>query len=262
MVFNVAEPYTCTKVDERARQAWEQDGVLKITGLIPQEWFINLRKRVVEMLGSPPESPQAWPNLESGLLKPIGRDKQCVPLEIEAVKDAVDSLIGKKWEYPQTGGGWFANAPRQLEKQHSPKIELVPRGTWHWDGRPDLHASECLWLFTPVTEMLPHSGGTWLVAGSARIVLDFYAKLPPEQKRKPTKLAKKWFTDDHEWFNVLNSGETLTQPNQTGDSVRLLNVSGQPGEVVLMKSFTIHSAPEYIGPGPCVCQVVTVSTTP
>ncbi len=63
MFFNVSEPYTCTKVDERALQAWEQDGVLKITGLIPLEWFVYLRKRVIEILGAAPESPQAWPNL-------------------------------------------------------------------------------------------------------------------------------------------------------------------------------------------------------
>ena len=159
-----------------------------------------------------------------------------------------------------TGGGWFVDAPRQLEKQHSSKIELVPRGTWHWDGRPDSHANG-LWFFTPVTEMLPHSGGTWLVAGSARMVSDFYANLPPEKKGKPTKLVKEWFTDDHEWFKLLNSGETLNQTNQAGDSVRLLNVSGKPGDVVLMKNFTIHSAPEYIGPGARVCQVVVASST-
>jgi hypothetical protein len=110
--------------------------------------------------------------------------------------------------------------------------------------------------------MLPHSSGTWLAAGSARRVLDFYANLPPEKHGKPTKVVKKWFTDAHEWFKVLNSGETLQQTNQAGDAVRLLNVSGQPGDVVLMKSFTIHSAPEYIGPGPRVCQVVVASLTP
>ncbi|MFN8488013.1 MAG: hypothetical protein U0350_10495 [Caldilineaceae bacterium] len=262
MFFNVTEPYTCTKVDKRAFQAWEQDGVLKITGLIPLEWFVYLRQRVIEILGAEAESPQAWPNLESGLLKPIGRDKQYVPLEIEAVKNAVDNLIGKRWEYPSTGGGWFANAPRQLEKQHSPQMELVPRGHWHWDGRPDLHASEALWLFTPVTEMLPDSGGTWLVAGSARMVTNFYKRLPREKQGKPTKVVKQWFTDDHAWFKALNSGEPLHQTNQTGDAVRLLNVSGQPGDVVLMKAFTIHSAPEYIGPGPRLCQVVVAALTP
>ena len=107
--------------------------------------------------------------------------------------------------------------------------------------------------------MFPHSGGTWLVAGSARMVTDFYRNLPSEKHGKPTKLVKKWFTDEHEWFNVLNCGEALQQANQTGDAVRLLNVAGQPGDVVLMKSFTIHSAPEYIGPGPRLCQVVVAS---
>jgi hypothetical protein len=262
MFFNVAEPYTCTKVDERALQAWEQEGVLRITDLIPLEWFVYLRKRIIEILGSAPESPQSWPNLDSSLLKPIGRDKHCVPLEIASVKEAVDNLIGKGWEYPKTGGGWFVNTPRQLEKQYSPKIELVPRGAWHWDDRPDLHAGQGLWLFTPVTELLPHSGGTWLVAGSARLVTDFYMKLPPEKKGKPTKVVKKWFTDAHEWFKVLNSVETLNQTNQESDSVRLLNVTGKPGDVVVMKDFTIHSAPEYIGPGPRVCQVIVASPTP
>ena len=262
MFFHVSEPYTCTQVDEGALQAWEQDGVLKITGLIPLEWFGYLRNRIIEFLEAAPESPAAWPHLESGLWKPLGRDKQCVPLEIESVKDAVDTLLGKEWTYPNSGGGWFVNAPRQLEKQHAPQLELVPRGHWHWDGRPDLHPGGGLWLFTPVTEMLPHSGGTWLAAGSARMVTDFYLQLSPEQQGKPTRVVKKWFADAYEWFNVLNRRETLNQTNHAGDAVRLLNVSGKPGDVVLMKDFTIHSAPEYIGPGPRVCQVVTVSPTP
>ncbi len=261
MFFNVTEPYTCTTVDERALQAWEADGVLKISGLIPLDWFTVLRQRIIEILGAAPEDPRAWTNSElSAPLKPLGRDKQCVPLEVESVKNAVDTLIGRGWEYPSSGGGWFADAARHLEKQHAPKVELVPRGTWHWDGRPDLHA-DGLWLFTPVIEMLPDSGGTWLVAGSARMVTDFYRNLPPEKQGKPTKLVKKWFTDEHDWFNVLNRGETLNQTNQTGETVRLLNVAGQPGDVVLMKSFTIHSAPEYIGPSPRLCQVVVASLT-
>ncbi|MBX3010245.1 MAG: hypothetical protein KF832_02015 [Caldilineaceae bacterium] len=262
MFFKVTEPYTCTKVDEHALQAWEQEGVLRITELIPSDWFTYLRQRVIEILGSAPESPQAWTNLEPSLLKPIGRDKHCVPLEIESVKNTVDSLIGKGWEYPNTGGMWFANAPRRLEKQHSPALELAPRGTWHWDGRPDLHTIQGLWLFTPVTEILPNSGGTWIVAGSARKVLDFWGNLSSEKRGNPTRKVKKWFTADHEWFKVLNSRETLHQTEQESDSVRLMNVSGKPGDVVLMKNFTIHSAPEYIGPGPRVCHVVGASATP
>lgn len=262
MIFNVTEPYTSTNVDDRARQAWEEDGVLKISGLIPLEWFTYLRSRMIEILGAEPENPQTWPNLGADLLKPLGRDKQCVPLEIEAVKNVVDTLIGEKWGYPQSGGGWFNDAPRHLEKQHSPPLAVVPRGQWHWDGRPDIHVGEALWLFTPVTEMLPQAGGTWLVAGSARMVTDFYKRLPPEKQGKPTKLVKTWFADAHEWFKVLNRSEPLQQPNPAGDAVRLVNVAGQPGDVVLMKSFTIHSAPEYIGPGPRVCQVVVASLKP
>jgi len=257
MVFHITEPYTCTTVDERALQAWEQDGVVKITGLIPPEWFANLRNRVLETLGAAPENPEAWPKL-----KPLGRDKQCMPLEIEVVKDVVGHFIGKGWAYPNSGGLWFADAPRQLEKQHAPKLERVPRGHWHWDARPDLHGGGGLWLFAPVTEMLPHSGGTWLAAGSAHLVTAFYANLPPAQQGKPTKVVKKWFAEAHPWFNVLNGTEPLNQTNQADEAIRLLNVAGQPGDVVLMKEFTIHSAPEYIGPGPRLCRVVTVSPTP
>ncbi|MCB0108620.1 MAG: hypothetical protein KDE53_22020 [Caldilineaceae bacterium] len=257
MFFHITEPYTCTTVDERARQAWEQDGVVKITGLIPLEWFVYLRNRVIEALGTPPEHPEAWPNL-----KPLGRDKECMPLAIEAVKDVVDQLIGKGWAYPNSGGGWFTNAPRQLEKQHAPKLELVPRGHWHWDARPDLQVDGGLWLFAPVTEMLAHSGGTWLAAGSARMVTDFYANLPPEKQGKPTRVVKKWFADAHKWFNVLNGAEPLNQANQVDEAVRLLTVAGQPGDVILMKEFTIHSAPDYIGPGSRVCRIVTISPIP
>ena len=204
MYFEVSEPYTCTKIDERALQAWKQDGVLRIADLIPPEWFEYLSKRLIEVLGSSPENPEVWSNLQSSPLKQLGRDKRCVALEVEAVKEAVDQVIGEGWEYPQTGGGWFANEPRHVERQNLPDVELVPRGIWHWDGRPDLHAVKGIWLFTPVTEMLPHSGGTWLVAGSGQKVIDFYSALSPEKKGQPTKTVKKWFAEAHEWFKVIS----------------------------------------------------------
>jgi hypothetical protein len=259
MYFIVSEPHTCSTIDDIALRMWERDGVLRIRDVIPLEWMRNLRDRVSEVLGAAPEDPQVWPSLPTSPLKALGRDKRYVALEIDSVKSAVDRVIGKGWEYPNGGGGWFANGPTQLESRNGSEMGVVPRGNWHWDARPDIHAVNGLWLFTPVVEMLPNSGGTWLVAGSARRVMDFYGKLSPEKKGQPTRVIKKLFAEDHEWFSVLNGGEVLKTAEQSEDAVKLLNVAGRPGDVVMMKNFTIHSAPEYIGPGARLCQVVVAA---
>lgn len=259
MLVSVAEPYTCTQVDEAALQAWERDGVLRIAGLIPPEWFPPLRQRLGELLGAPPESPAAWPYLKPDLFKPLGRDQRYAPVEVAAVKAAVGQLIGRDWDYPRSGGSWFVNAPRQLEKQLASELARVPRGAWHWDDRPDLRVGLGLWLFTPVIDLPPHSGGTWLAAGSARMVTDFFSALPAEKKGTPTKLVRKWFAADQAWFAGLNGDAPLALSAPADAAVRLLNVAGKPGDVVMMKDFTIHSAPEYIGPGPRICQVVVAS---
>ena len=100
-----------------------------------------------------------------------------------------------------------------------------------------------------------------MVAGSARILSDFFKQLPPEKNGKPTKLVKPWFAHAHPWFKILNSEEILNQTDQESDSIRLLNVTGTPGDVVFMKPLTIHSAPDYVGPGPRVCHVTGASSS-
>jgi hypothetical protein len=58
-----------------------------------------------------------------------------------------------------------------------------------------------------------------------------------------------------------NGAEPLNHaPARDGDStMRLLNVAGKPGDVVFMRNMTIHAIPEYIGPGPRLCQVVVAA---
>lgn len=258
MSFNLSSPHSCTQIDAPALEAWERDGVLKITNIIPPDRLAYVRQKITDQLGSVPEDPASWEKLKSSLLKPLGRDSQCVVIDSEPVKNAIDALLGPDWKRPASGGNWFCNAPTQQAPPQSAR-DLIPRGLWHWDGRPDLQDHRDLWAFSPLADLPPNSGGTWLLAGSHRMVLDFYAELSSEQNQSPSKKVKKWFTAAHPWFRTLNNDEALDQTNQPTEPMTLLNVSGNPGDVVFMKTFTIHSMPAYVGPGPRVCHMITAS---
>ena len=261
MRFTLSSPHACTAVDDDALAAWHADGALKVTGLAPPEWVEHTRGRVAGILGAPPEDPAAWDGLRSQSLKPLGKESACVPVDTAPVKAAIDALLDGEWSRPKSGGNWFCNPPTHTDLRG---LDLLPRRLWHWDDRPDLHPAGGLWAFSPLTELPAGSGGTWMVAGSHRHVLEFYDRLPEEKRGKPTKQAKKWFAAEYPYFAALNGDAPLELDSDSadGDAVKLVDVSGAPGDVVFMQDFVVHSKPDVIGPGPRVCHMITVAPAP
>jgi hypothetical protein len=137
MYFDVSEPHTCATIDKSALQAWERDGVLRISRVIPSDWMNALRNRVIGVLGAAPEDPLVWPDLPASPLKPLGRDKHCVALEVDAVKAALDSLLGAGWEYPQTAAARSADADSRTHVWHRSESGSFSKGRHplRWFGR-------------------------------------------------------------------------------------------------------------------------------
>lgn len=247
----VIDCHTTTTLDQVASDAWNEDGLIRFTGLVPNAVLAHVRERLTALVGYSPENPLAFPRLGKPKLKPLGREPSCVIVDSETVSQVVGQLLGTSWSRPNSGGSWFISPPRG-EQTTEP-----PREGWHWDGRPDLHGCTGLWVFAMLADLPFGAGGTWMMAGSHQIVSDFYGNLPMDRRGQPSKKVRRWFSDQHTWFDALNGADDQIPESE---SPRIFQVSGQAGDVVFMRSLTIHARPRSIGPGPR--QIYVCSTEP
>lgn len=99
--------------------------------------------------------------------------------------------------------------------------------------------------------MGPRGGGTVVITRSHRVVARFAASLPPEARCEPQLAARFWRHDD--WLRALRRpGDDLERTTRFMDRdqdiggirVRVTELIGQPGDVVLTHPWVLHrSAP-------------------
>ena len=88
----------------------------------------------------------------------------------ERFQGAISDLLGRRdWKRPAHWGGFVLVFPDQTGA-----IYDVPGDPWHWDGAP---TADGLLIFSFYSHVRPHGGGTHMLAGSHRLVADFYASL-------------------------------------------------------------------------------------
>jgi hypothetical protein len=131
------------------------------------------------------------------------------------------------------------------------------RGTWHWDGRPDLH-DWGVWVFTLVMPLPARSGGTLLLTGTNRLLSTMFAAQSPRELAAASKRQRERFQRRHPWFAELREQRPLPAAHEhalvetglevDGEHVQPVEVAGAAGDVVLMAGWTIHSAPPWVGP--------------
>ncbi len=207
------------------------------------------------------DRPETWSGMNASHLKPLARLPAFDIAAVPRVRAVVDRLLGPGWSGPGSGGGFFLNAPTPPGSRPQ-----LPRGTWHWDGRMDLTPAPSLALFTLVERLGPGEGGTYHVAGSHHLVRDLFAGLAPGQRSAPSKTQRRRFQERHPWFHQLQQPASDHQPlvdrllgeglEVDGQLLRIHDVAGEAGDVVIVPGFTIHSAPAFIGPRPRVVHVV------
>lgn len=248
-------------------------GVIRLSGAIDPDHIGRCRDAIWRALatsdGVSRDDPSTWSRICPTLVKPLAAQPDFALPSQPRVRSAIDRLLGTGWRVPKSGGSFFMSPPTPTDTAWT-----LPRGGWHWDGRPDLSGrpaqdgSGGLWIFTPLAPLATRQGGTLLIAGSHRLVRQFYADLPASELHAPTKRQKPRFFKRHPWLALLQQMPSEDEARVAmmaerpfivdGQELRIVDVHGEPGDVVLMASEMIHTSPGYVGPGPRMLHVCVV----
>lgn len=125
----------------------------------------------------------------------------------------------------------------------------LPHKIWHFDlaGRGDPDQPAVARLFGFVADVEPRGGGTLVVEGSHELVRRMVAASPTHDAGSSAEIRKK-LKAAHPWFAALSKegGDRVRRFMTDGDEidgvrVRVVELTGQAGDVVAMLPWTFHN---------------------
>jgi len=197
-----------------------------------------------------------------GDLKAAKRD----PIQSKIVTDRVlgvfDDLLGKgELEPPKDWGRTIATFPEAGDDWD------VPTWFWHWDNPAHLHLDRptALFVVSFIGEVAPRSGGTLLLSGSPRLLLQQERRRPNDEPYDPA--GKPWFAcyRFHPWLTALAGATPLSEGriaafmNQEtvvdGIPLRVVELTGEPGDMVFCHPCMVHSGAPNRGDWPRLMRI-------
>jgi len=166
----------------------------------------------------------------------------------EQIIDALDSLLGQG-EWTRNGksnwGSLLITFPNAAEWD-------VPLRTWHWDSTIPAHRHRVagIQMFSLLAPMRPGGGATIFVEGMHHILLQYYAALPADKRQEKHPLHRKRFLNSHPWLRELSGVDHKIKDRRVffmqqggiidGIEVRVLEMTGDPGDVYLLHPLLLH----------------------
>lgn len=230
---------------------FERTGLLRLPGAIPDVAAMCARiwDYLLEERGISRADPATWPadGRMSGL-QGVGRHGELDPIGSSVLRAALDDLLGKgRWLEPRTWGRLLLTFPNRESIEWD-----VPLGAWHNDFMPFQAEAglRAVQLFALLNEVRPQGGGTLVLRGSHRLVAkhaDPAGDGPhPRELRRDLGSAHPWLREL--WRGASDSVRDRTQRFMAEDTVlddvplRVVELSGSPGDVFLMHCDTFHVA--------------------
>ena len=163
-------------------QRFERDGYVVVRqafaradGLaMEQQWWRELE----ETYGIRPDDRSSWRQLPANL-KAAKRDPSQAKILTETVRGVFDDLLGRDaWPPPRDWGRPIVTFPE-------PGAWDVPTRLWHWDNPCEAHLDRMRGLFVVsfIGPVAPRSGGTLILSGSPRLLIQQERQLPPSERR-------------------------------------------------------------------------------
>ncbi len=254
-----------------ALEEFQRLGVVRLRGAIGREHAERCCDQLWRALagsGVLREDAATWQRMLASQAKPLAQHADFAFARQPRLAAAIERLLGPGWQRPSSGGMFFLTPP--TPPTLTDEAWTMPRRSWHWDGRVDLTPGESIATQTILAPLATRHGGTLYVAGSHRLVRRFHADLPEASRHDHNKLQRKRFRERHAWFAALErdeppaSAEAIAEMMDRpfvaeGQELRIVDVHGEPGDVVIAAGFIIHSAPSRIGPGPRLVHVCGVN---
>ncbi len=181
-----------------------------------------------------------------GDLKAAKRDPIQARILTERVRGVFDDLLGKAaWSPPRNWGRSIVTFPEPGDWE-------VPARLWHWDNpcEPHLDRPRGIFVVSFIGSVAPRSGGTLILSGSPRLLIQRERRIPADQRRYP--VVKPWerFHRSHPWLMALTGhapspadrvaafmdSETIVE----GVPLRVVELTGEPGDMVFCHPVMVH----------------------
>lgn len=220
---------------ETQRDQFDRHGLLRLPGAVPADAVAGMRDRFWEFLaterGIDPHRPETWPAGAPRRLQALRRSGAFAGMASDGVRAALDDLLGV--------GGWQSPPQWGLPLVTFPDRDgpwRVPTTGWHLDSFGPDHDLPAVTVFVFLAPVAERGGGTAVLTGSHRLV------------NRQIAATGTWRTADlraalagaHPWLRDLWAGRPVDA--DAGPGVALRELTGDPGDVVLMHPRTLHAA--------------------
>lgn len=228
-------------------QSFALHGVLRVQHAFSAARAAAMRdalwRAFAERYGIDRDDPSSWRTLRpSGLQALTQLDEFAFPTT-DPLCAAVDGLLGEgQWRPPTHWGAPLVTFP-------TPPPWTTPTDAWHLDFPARDHAAAVpgLRVLGFANDVGRHGGGTLAVAGSHRLVERYAAHAAPDATR--SKDVRRALAAQHEWLRLLWQRDVASRVEQLergaridGIDVRMIELTGAAGDVVLMHPWTLHTA--------------------
>jgi hypothetical protein len=232
-------------------QRFERDGYVVVRqafsradGLeMERQWWRELE----DTHGMRRDDRSGWRQIR-GDLKAAKHDPIQAKILTERVRGVFADLLGQAaWSPPEDWGRTIVTFPQ-------PGSWDVPTHLWHWDNPSELHLDHprALFVVSFIGSVATRSGGTLIVSGSPRLLIQQERRTPADQRRDPA--AKTWdrFHRSHPWLRAL-TGQAPSPPDRIavfmdsetiveGLPLRMVELTGEPGDMVFCHPLMVHCA--------------------
>jgi hypothetical protein len=225
---------------------FERSGLLRLPAAIPDAEVTTMRDRFWEFLsaehGIAPDRPDTWTIERPRRLQVLRRSGAFNPMATGTVRDALDDLLGAAgWIPPKTWGLPLVTFPAPDAAWN------VPSSGWHVDSYGPDHELPGVTVFAFLEPVAPRGGGTAVLPESHRL---FNRHIATTGTWRPAEV-KAALSSRHPWLRDLwgagaESGRVARYLDEgasvDGAHLRVQELTGSPGDVVLMHPRTLHAS--------------------
>jgi hypothetical protein len=191
-----------------------------------------------------------------GDLKAAKRDPIQARILTGQVRGVLDDLLGTAaWSPPRDWGRAIVSFPE-------PGAWEVPTRLWHWDNLCDLHIDQprALFVVSFIGPVAPRSGGTLILSGSPRLLIQQERRIPASQPGGSGASIWERFHRSHPWLMAL-TGQAPSPADRTaafmdgettveGVPLRVVELTGEPGDMVFCHPVMVHCRAQNRGARP------------
>jgi hypothetical protein len=263
-----SQPATLTPADF---QRFERDGYVVIRQAFPPadahamegHWWSEL----ADAHGIRRGDRSSWHQI-TGNLKAAKRDPAQASILSERVRGVFDDLLGAGcWSPPKDWGLTAVTFPE-------PGAWELPTHFWHCDSpcEPHLDRLRGLFVVSFIGPVAPRGGGTLILSGSPRLLIQQERRIPVDQQRGLGTKPWERFRRSHPWLMAL-TGQAPSPADRAaafmeretiveGVPLRVVELTGEPGDMVFCHPVMLHCAAPNRGTWPRFMRIKQQFLTP